>query len=249
MFKIVLKTIGFFLLMTYLAVCGFVWGMGEPAMVYRGVQVVICDSAKAQFIGKQDVMRVVNSSDSLSPVGKRADHFNAFALEQTLEHSALIADADCYPTPDSTLRIDIYQRHPILRVKSETMRDSYVDTEGHLMAYKPSRNAIDVPLATGHINAEMATDALYTLAKYLNHHNKWNHDIQQIHVEANGEIRLIPRRGDHTILLGTADNLEAKFDRLETFYDEVLDKKGWNSYKTLNLKFKNQVVAEKKQSN
>lgn len=249
MFRIVLKTIGVLLLMTYLAVCGFVWRTGEPEMTYRNVRVVICDSANAQFIGQHDVMRVVESADSLRPMGKSARQFNAYALEQALERNALIANADCYPTPDSTLRIDIYQRHPILRIKSNTMQDSYVDTEGHLMTYRASRKAIDVPLATGTIDAEMATGELYTLAKFLQRHNKWNHDIQQIFVEANGEIRLIPRRGDHTILLGSTDDIEAKFDRLETFYDEVLDEKGWNRYKTLNLKFKNQVVAEKKPKN
>ncbi|MBE6331241.1 MAG: hypothetical protein E7070_02885 [Bacteroidales bacterium] len=244
--KLVLKTIGFTLLMVYLAVCGFVWRSGQPGMVYRDIRVVICDSANAQFVSRHDVMQVVNSADSLRPVGKRADMFNAYGLEQALERIALIADADCYATPDSTLRIDIYQRHPILRVKSDVMRDCYVDTDGRLMAYKPCRKAIDVPLATGNIDSEMATGQLYELAAWLQHHKKWNRDIEQIHVGRDKQIRLIPQRGSHTILLGDATDMDDKFDRLETFYDEVLDEKGWNRYKTLNLKFKNQVVAEKK---
>lgn len=235
------------LLIAYLAVCGFVWRIGEPEMIYKDYRIVVCDSTDAQFITRSDILRIMNSADSLKPVGKQAKQYNAFALEQALEKNSLIANADCYPTPDSLLRIDIYQRHPILRIKSEDMgRDFYIDEDGEIMAYKPSKKAVDVPLATGHISKEMAQGPLYTLANYLIYHKKWNRNIVQIYVDSQGDIRLIPAKGDHTILFGSAEDCEIKFNRLETFYDEVLDEKGWNSYKTLNLKFKGQVVAEKK---
>ena len=39
-------------------------------MVYKDVQVHICDSANAQFVTRADIMRVVNSADSLKPKGK-----------------------------------------------------------------------------------------------------------------------------------------------------------------------------------
>ena len=247
MLKVILKTIGVLLLIAYLAVCGFVWRTQEPPMVYKDVRVFVCDSANAQFVSRYDIMRVVNSADSLQPKGKQVSQFNAYALEQELQKNTLIANADCYPTPDSTLRIDIYQRRPILRIKSSSLtHDYYVDTEGELMAYKPSRKALDIPLATGHISKEMAVGPLFTLAKFLRKHKKWDRDITQIYVASNGDIELIPKRGEHTIILGPIDDYEAKFDRLETFYDKVLDEKGWNTYKTLNLKFKNQVIAEKK---
>lgn len=246
MFKVILKTIGVTILIVYLAVCGFVWRTGEPPMVYKNVRVVICDSANAQFISRIDVMRVVTSADSLNPKGRLAAEFNAYALEQALEKNSLIENADCYPTPDSTLRIDIYQRRPILRIKSEDLgRDYYVDVNGQLMNYKASKKAVNVPLATGHITKEIATGPLFTLAEFLRDHPKWDRSICQIYVERNGDIRLIPVKGGHTILLGPIDDYKAKFERLETFYDKVLDRKGWNSYQTLNLKFKGQVVAEK----
>ena len=247
MLKVVFKTIGVTLLIAYLAVCGFVWHAGEPEMVYKGVRVAICDSAIAQFVSKNDVMRVVNSADSLKATGKKKSRFNTLALEKVLLKNSLIANADCYPTPDSMLRIDIYQRRPMLRVKSSDMnRDFYVDENGEFMAYKPSGKAIDVPLATGHISKQMALGPLCTLARFLHKHERWNKDIAQIYVDKEGDIQLVPRKGDHIIVLGTMDDYEAKFDRLDDFYDKVLDRKGWNSYKVINLKFKRQVVAEKK---
>ena len=244
--KVVFRIIGVLLLIAYLAVCGFIWRREQPPMVYRGIQVFICDSAYARFVDRDDVMSIVNKTTTA--IGKPVSEVDAYALEEALQRHALIADADCYPTPDSLFRIDIYQRRPILRVKSSQLSsyDCYVDTEGKLMPYKPSSKAIDVPLATGHISEEMAMGPLYTLASFLRSHKKWDRDIVQINVCDNGDIQLVPKRGDHIILLGPIDDYKAKFERLATFYDKVLDEKGWNRYKTINLKFKDQVVAEKK---
>lgn len=235
------------LLIAYLAVCGFIWRSGQPPMVYKDIKVVICDSADAQFVGRADIMRIVNSADSLKPIGKRADRFNTLSLERALQRNTLIADADCYPTPDSTLRIDINQRRPILRVKSDDLgRDFFVDIDGKIMAYKHSKKAVDVPLATGHISEKIASGPLYEMALYLRKHKKWDHEVVQIFVESDGDLQLIPRKGDHIILFGPVEDIESKFERLETFYDKVLDEKGWNLYKTVNLKFKGQVVGEKR---
>lgn len=248
MFKTVLRTIGITLLIVYLSVCGFIWRLNKPDMVYREVRVVICDSTDAQFIDEQDILQVVfHSADSLNPIGKKADLYDAYQLEKILERNTLIADANCYPTPDSILRIDIYQRKPILRIKSNSLNhDCYLDREGELMIYKPSRHAVEVPVATGFVTKEIAQGPLFELAKYLRGHKRWREEIVQIYVENNGDFLLVPRKGDHTILLGPVDELETKFDHLETFYKKVLDKKGWNSYRNINLKFKGQIVAEKR---
>lgn len=233
------------MLIAYLAVAGFVWNIGQPARVYRGYRIEICDSLQTQFIDTRDIQQLLRV-DSLSPKGKRIDEYSCLKLQKVLLKNSLIAQADCYPTPDSTLRIDIYQRHPILRIKSSLLdRDYYVDTDGQLMVYKPSRKAIDVPLATGHISRQMATTDIYQLVQYLNSDRDLRKAFTQIHVDKNGDIRLVPRKGDFTVLIGPVSNLDSKFARLATFQDKVLKKKGWNSYKTINLKFKGQVVAEK----
>lgn len=246
MLKTIFKTIGVTLLIAYLAIAGFVWDIGQPPRVYRQYSVVICDSTDTQFIDVRDIEQLLRA-DSLNPRGKRVDAYSASRLQKALLRNPLIARADCYPTPDSTLRIDIYQRHPMLRIKSSVLdRDYYVDTEGRLMAYKPSRKAISVPLATGHITREMATTDLVRLVGYLDDHRHWRNAFTQIHVEPNGDVRLVPRKGDHTVLLGPVADLDSKFDRLRTFQEKVLDRKGWNAYQTLNLKFKGQVIAEKK---
>ena len=73
----------------------------------------------------------------------------------------------------------------------------------------------------------------------------WKAQIIQVKVLENGELELIPRVGNHTILLGTTDELELKFKKLKIFYEKGLSKTGWNEYSQINLKFDNQVVCTK----
>jgi cell division protein FtsQ len=59
------------------------------------------------------------------------------------------------------------------------------------------------------------------------------------------DLELIPRVGNHTIILGNVSDLQEKFNKLMIFYKEAMPKVGWNKYKTLNLKYKNQIVCKK----
>jgi cell division protein FtsQ len=82
---------------------------------------------------------------------------------------------------------------------------------------------------------------------YTSNNEFWNATVQQLYVNANGEIEFIPRIGNHTVILGDDQLLESKFNKLLLFYQEGMNKKGgWNQYSTINLKFKNQVVCTKK---
>ena len=57
----------------------------------------------------------------------------------------------------------------------------------------------------------------------------------------------MPKIGDQVIILGDGENINKKFKKLEIFYKKAMPKEGWNSYKSINLKYKNQVVATKKE--
>lgn len=232
------------LLVCYLAVAGVVYRMGNAPARYNGIEVDIDDVDDQVFVTQADVMQQLRLA-KLNPVGLPFDSVNTLEISKVLERNKLIKKAHCYHSPDSMLHIDIDQRHPILRIKSVSQGDFYVDREGEIM---PVQNIVpmQIPLATGYISKDKATNDLYALARYLSDNKFWRQEITQIFVNTNGDIELIPRVGTHTILLGTAENCEKKLDNVRKFYDKVLSRKGWNYYKVINVKFENQVVAEKK---
>ena len=87
---------------------------------------------------------------------------------------------------------------------------------------------------------------IYYLVNYINDDNFWSAQIDQIYVDSNDEIDLIPRVGNQTIHLGTIENLKGKLRNLEAFYDKVLPEVGWNKYSVINLEFKDQIVCKKR---
>lgn len=58
-----------------------------------------------------------------------------------------------------------------------------------------------------------------------------------------GQVELIPRAGDHIIMLGGLDDYKAKLDKMMRFYDQALKYEGWNGKKYINLAFKDQIVV------
>jgi cell division protein FtsQ len=74
----------------------------------------------------------------------------------------------------------------------------------------------------------------------------WSAQIDQIHVDGNSEINLIPRVGNHLVHLGTIENVEDKLRNLGAFYEKVLPEVGWNKYRIINLEYKDQIVCKKR---
>lgn len=77
----------------------------------------------------------------------------------------------------------------------------------------------------------------------------WQAEIVQIVAETTSggdlELELVPRSGKFTILFGSIDNVERKFEKLLHFYKEGLNNRGWDSYSTINVKYDGQVVCSK----
>jgi cell division protein FtsQ len=49
--------------------------------------------------------------------------------------------------------------------------------------------------------------------------------------------------GDQRIEFGTAENYEAKFNKLKMFYNKVLSQ-DWSRYKKISIKYQDQIVCE-----
>ena len=87
---------------------------------------------------------------------------------------------------------------------------------------------------------------LFDLARFINDDKFWNSQISQLFINENNDVEMIPRVGNHNIVLGEAKQLEEKFAKLLIFYKKGLNNTGWNNYSTIDLKYKKQVVCTKR---
>lgn len=88
-------------------------------------------------------------------------------------------------------------------------------------------------------------EQVFEVAKFLDRDTFWNSQTEQIFVNDARELEIIPRIGNHRIILGNSNGLEEKFHRLYIFYTRGLKSTGWNNYSVINLKYQNQVVCTK----
>ncbi len=186
-------------------------------------------------------------------------------VERAIKHQPYVADANVYMSLEGMVTIEVTQRQPILRIYNQKNESFYLDGLGYLLPLNPAFSA-RVLVANGYIPESLFTNLcylrdsvslrdslefrsvmnnLYKLASFITKDRFLKAQIQQIYVEENGELELVPRVGNHTILLGTPEDLEEKFDRLFIFYKLGLSQTGWQRYNVINIKFKNQVVCSK----
>jgi len=143
------------------------------------------------------------------------------------------------------------QRRPVMRLYYGN-REFYMDSEQAL--FPPSATGFcDVLVAGGNFTEPLRLDsinaqatALWKVACFLDNEDDYAPLIDQIFVERDGDIMMVPKVGDHLVELGSPDDLDAKFSNLLTFYRKGMPRAGWNTYSKVSLKFKGQVVCTKK---
>lgn len=252
MLKTILKIIGTCCIIGYLLVAGVLYGFWREEPRYRGVDIHInYPNDDAHFVSEADISQRLRNA-KINPVGKTYKEVNTLELSQLIEQNKLVRHASCYHTPDSLLRIDIEQRNPIIRVKSSIelrlsngtlLQDYYIDRDGEVMPAQAG-SAIRLPIVTGYVR-KSHIKPLHDFALYLKNEEFWSEEITQIYVRENGDVELVPRIGNHTILLGSLDDVDTKLRHVRTFYKKVAPRKGWNAYKVINVKFNGQIIGEK----
>jgi len=263
--KIIELVVWVLILMYLILVLGFVSDM-ENEVTCKKIDVKIIDKTENQFVESADIISLFKQHEN-KILGYPFDSIRISDLEELIlkeQHS--VKNAEIFTTIDGKLNIHIKQRNPIMRIINYNNSSYYVDNEGALMSLSKKYSA-HVLIANGNINEPynlryttnvfVATENdelgrgsllfdLYTLSNFIYNDPFWKAQIQQIYVLDNNNFELIPKVGDHIIEFGGIDNYKEKFRNLMLMYQKGFRAEGWNKYKSINLKYKNQVVCLKK---
>lgn len=205
------------------------------------------------FISREELDHII-MRDEGTLIGRKLDKINIQRLERLLRANPFIRDAKVYADMNGVINVSITQREPVIRIINITNQDFYIDSEGLKIPTSTNFTA-RVLVANGHIlenfankvdtlNTKLAID-LYRTALFIERDTLWSAQIEQLYVNQQSEIEMIPRVGDQRIILGSADSLEVKFRNLALFYKKAIPKVGWDAYKTISVKYANQIVCQK----
>lgn len=231
------------LLACYVAVSAYFLKDVKEEGVCRDLEIIVRDSLDKHFVTNADLIYLLKKA-KLYPVQVPMNKINTEKIEQALLSNDMISHVEVYKTPSRLIKLEVEQKMPILRVISPA-GNYYIDNRGSMMPL--SRHYVaHVLVASGSIEKEFAKNELYKFALYLQENEFWNSQIEQIYVNADKQVELIPRVGNHRIILGSFDDYPGKLDKLKLFYEQAIPKVGWDKYSTINLKYKNQIVCTKR---
>lgn len=235
---------GLFVLMSFIEI-------KKENAVCKEVKVIIPGSQV--FIERSEIDNILLSSSG-SLVGVSMAKINIHHLEAALKANPFIEFAKVYADMNGVIKVQIKQREPLLRILNLANQDFYIDRNGMKVPMSKAFTA-RVLVANGNIleqfsgsvdtlKTTLARD-LFKTALYIEKDTLWRDQIEQLFVNNKSEIELVPRVGSHKIILGSADSLQTKFTNLLMFYKKAMPKVGWDAYKTINIKYTNQVVCVK----
>jgi cell division protein FtsQ len=224
----------------------------KSAKQLNDIQVeLVGESAQALFMDEIAIRVILNEQGV--QVGMPIEKINLTQLEQFIEKTEWIKNAEFFIDNKFILEVKIEQRIPIARIFTASGTSFYIDNEGWRLPLK-QLTVLNLPVFTGFPtdqpklskpDSALLKDVLF-FAKTIQKDSFFMAQVAQVNIEPNGTFQMVPTLGDHLVLLGSVDQLEDKLNRLFTFYKKVWLGSGVNAYQFIDCRFDHQVVALKK---
>jgi cell division protein FtsQ len=252
-------TVGIVLLMSFA-------GKEHSKRICTKPNIVIEQKDAQQFLKEEDILKLLADHNKM-PEGKEMSTIDIPSLEKLILTHPAVESAEVYMTIGGEVNIHIKQRRVIARIMNLANESYYIDDRGMLMPWSEEYTA-PVILVNGFfadsygamynqsldkVNADTAIktstvlDDIWQVTKRIDADTFLHAQMIQLYVSPDKGLELIPRIGNHVIVLGDISDLDEKFKKLMIFYHDGLERTGnWNDYSYIDLQYKNQIVCTKK---
>lgn len=203
-----------------------------------------------KFLDEAEITDMIEKSGDMI-IGSRLSSININKLETKLNSSSSLANVQIIKKVESKglsfrgkLVVTLDERTPIVRIK-DSGEDYYMDMEGNKIPVSP-KYVERIMIASGTIPDLETQAGLLKMADFVNRDDFWKAQIEQVFVQKNGELLLLPQVGDYLIEFGKPEDWATKFRNLKAVYQQGFKTMGWNKYSLISVKYRNQVVCTKK---
>jgi cell division protein FtsQ len=245
---------------------GIMWSMISIALIalsivaWRAKSAKKCTAIKIEltgnaggylFMDQKEILKLISNQGV--NVGTPVGSINLNAIQQALMATKWVEKTNIYIDNQQQLNIQIEQRVPIARIFTTAGNSFYIDKVAQKLPLK-NLSVMRLPVFTGFPSDNenlskpdsILLQSIQHFSRIIQKDSFFLAQIAQINIAPNRDFELIPTIGDHMVLIGKAENIEDKLNRLYTFYKKVLVSSGLNAYAVLDLRFDHQVVALKK---
>lgn len=187
-------------------------------------------------------------------LAKTMGEINLIEVESLLEANPFIQNAEVYRRNGGILEVKVQLRKAIARMMNIRGESFFVDSEGKLMPLSPdytpnvlliSGKVLESPSIGDTLRTENGK-ALLPMLQYIHQDEFFRAQISEMVMDRDGNLTIYPETGSILIDFGTTARYKEKLENLMLFYRQVLNRTGWDRYKKVSVRYKGQVVAEKR---
>ncbi|MCD8072151.1 MAG: hypothetical protein LUE10_03050 [Alistipes sp.] len=273
--RLLLSTLAWCAIVAYLVVAVRMCRAEEDSLRLSSTRVVVADQSSIPILEEGTVLQWLGEYTPLRD-SMLLGELDTGELKDYLESQPLVKRARIYTDMKGELTVELWQRRPVARFALRSGYDFYLSDDNTVMPAAIGgaidvplvTGSFPLPFERGYYgpvdegrpeNANFSDQNYLYFSKLINFvrlvggSTFWDAQIVQINVEGSPsgrwkepEIELIPRVGRHVILLGDLDDVPQKLDKLMLFYNKALDYEGWETYRTIDLRYKDQIVCRRR---
>jgi cell division protein FtsQ len=227
-----------------------VWGASRQQQLktVSNIELNVTNGGRYQFLDKQALWKDVVDAKGIKENKTRVTKLNIKAIEKAAYRNPWVSKAQAYVDNQQQVHINVTQRVPVARIYFQSGQSFYLDRSLNLLPLSEmftyyTTIVTNVPYTGNDSTDKALRGQIVDLVHFINKDTFWSAQIDQVIVNEDQTFELIPVLGTHKILLGDTSRMREKFSGLFSFYKNVLNRIGWDKYETLDLNYKDQVVA------
>ena len=206
---------------------------------------IISDST---FVPKDKIVSILDNYFT-----KESLNINFNDLEKKIKSNPHIKKVTLYKDLTGNLNVIVNQFQPIARIVHENKSKKYFDIDGEIfptsLGYSHRVLLIFLTSKINFLNnnlnnTEFGVDLL-NMVKYIESDKFLSKIVSEIEVDNFKNIIIRPQISKQKIIFGYPDDLVNKFRKIKIFYDDIAPAKGWNTYSSVNVKYRNQIICDK----
>ena len=215
---------------------------------------VLVNAENNHFVSKADMEAIVRDIHGRPLAEIPRGELQIAEIEAALRENPYVREVEAYAELRGDLVVEMELRKPLARIMFDNGSGFYLDKSYHKLDLSENY-AANILLVRGVDNESLLprdsieNPQLLALQPFLEHIDQdefLRAHFSEVVWEADGDLILYPEVGDLVVEFGPPVRIERKFEDLKLFYEQVLNQVGWDKYEQVSLKYRGQVVAQRK---
>lgn len=226
-----------------------------PKRPCSSCEVVINYDGEYPAVKEADILKMIED-EHIGTVGVPLKDIDQEGIVQRLQAEHYIKEVNEVRLSNTKLCIVVTLRNILMHVYALDGSQYFVDETGCMLPFSMAVTE-NVPIVNGNISDTCAEGKIinssngnlyraFKIASYMNNDDFYRAQFRQLYVTKNNELILVPTVGRHKIFFGTDKDMEEKLFNLKQTYQQGLAYIGMDQYASLDLRYKNRVIAKKR---